>query len=64
MYDHGEGFSVAAGFTYRGRNPALRGKFVFGDLRSGRLFASDVAELKRADDGVPRTVAAIEEIQL
>ena len=30
----------------------------------GRLFAADVAALKKADDGVPQTVAPIEEIQL
>jgi hypothetical protein len=28
------------------------------------LFAADVAALKRADDGIARTVAPIEEIQL
>jgi len=37
---------------------------VFGDIQNGRLFAADVAELKKADDGVPQTVAAIEEVQL
>ena len=29
-----------------------------------RLFAADVAALKAADDGIPQTVAPIEEIQL
>jgi hypothetical protein len=37
---------------------------VFGDIQNGRLFAADLAELKKADDGVPETVAPIEEIQL
>jgi hypothetical protein len=37
---------------------------VFGDIQRGRLFAADVAALKKADDGVPQTVAPIEEIQL
>jgi hypothetical protein len=64
IYDHDEGRAVTAGFAYRGRIPALRGKFVFGDIQNGRLFAADVAELKKADDGVPHTVAPIEEIQL
>jgi len=64
IYDHDEGRSVAAGFAYYGRIPALRGKFVFGDVARGRLFVADVAALKRADDGVPETVAQIEEIQL
>jgi hypothetical protein len=64
LYDHDEGLAITAGFAYRGRIAALRGKFVFGDIQNGRLFAADVAELKKADDGVPQTVAAIEEIQL
>lgn len=64
IYDHSEGQAVTAGFTYHGSVDALRGKFVFGDLVRGRLFAADVAAMKAADDGVPRTVAPIEEIQL
>ena len=64
IYDHDEGLAVTAGFAYRGRIAALRGKFVFGDIQNGRLFAADVAELKKADDGLPQTVAPIEEIQL
>jgi hypothetical protein len=64
IYDHGEGLSVTAGFAYYGRVQALRGKFVFGDIARGRLFATDVAALKAADDGIPRTVAPIQEIQL
>ena len=44
--------------------PELQGKFVFGDIQRGRVFAAGVAEMKAADDGIPETVAAIEEIQL
>jgi hypothetical protein len=64
MYDHDEGLAVTDGFAYHGRIAALRGKFVFGDIQNGRLFAADLAELKKADDGIPQTVAPIEEIQL
>ena len=64
MYDHGEGVAITAGFVYAGRISALRGKFVFGDINRGRVFAADVSALKAADDGIPRTVAAIEEVQL
>ncbi|MBI2188249.1 MAG: PQQ-dependent sugar dehydrogenase [Acidobacteria bacterium] len=64
MYDHGEGLSVTGGFVYTGRIPALRGKFLFGDIMRGRVFAADLAALKGADDGIPRTVAPIEEVQL
>jgi hypothetical protein len=64
MYDHNEGQAVSGGFAYYGRIAALRGKFVFGDVQRGRVFAADVAAMKKADDGIPSTVAPIEEIQL
>ena len=64
IYDHDEGRAVTGGFAYHGRIAALRGKFVFGDIQNGRLFAADLAEMKKADDGIPQTVAPIEEIQL
>lgn len=64
VYDHGEGQAITAGFAYRGDVPALQGKFVFGELVRGRLFAADVAAMKAADDGIPQTVAPVEEIQL
>ena len=64
IYDHGDGQAVSGGFAYHGRIPPLRGKFVFGDIERGRLFAADVAAMKKADDGVPQTVAPVEEIQL
>jgi hypothetical protein len=64
IYDHNEGQAVSGGFAYHGKIAALRGKFVFGDIQRGRLFASDLAAMKKADDGVPQTVAPVEEIQL
>jgi hypothetical protein len=64
VYDHRDGQAVSGGFAYHGRIDALRGKFVFGDLVRGRVFAADLAAMKAADDGVPRTVAPVEEIQL
>src|SRR5437773_7100449 len=64
MYDHTQGQAVAGGFAYHGRIPALRGKFVFGDIVRGRVFVSDLAAMKKADDGIPETVAPVEEVQL
>jgi hypothetical protein len=64
MYDHSEGQAVSGGFAYYGRIPALRGKFVFGDIVRGRLFVADLAAMKKADDGIPQTVAPVEEVQL
>ena len=62
--DHRDGQAVSGGFAYYGVIPALRGKFVFGDVQRGRVFAADVAAMKKADDGIPNTVAPVEEIQL
>jgi len=64
VYDHDEGHAVTDGFAYHGRIAALQGKFIFGDIQNGRLFACDLAAMKKADDGIPKTVAPIEEIQL
>lgn len=49
QYDHDEGTSITGGYVYRGAAfPALTGKYIFGDYRtgsssSGRLFAGDLA---------------------
>ena len=64
IYDHRDGQVISGGFAYHGKIPALRGKFVFGDVARGRLFAADIAAMKKADDGIPQTVAPVEEIQL
>ena len=64
IYDHDEGLAITAGFPYHGRIEALQGKFVFGDIARGRLFAADLVAMKKADDGIPQTVAAVEEVQL
>jgi hypothetical protein len=64
MFDHDEGRSVSGGFAYHGRIAALKDKFVFGDVYSGRVFVTDLAAMKKADDGIPKTVADIQEVQL
>ena len=37
-YDHSDGAAVTGGYVYRGPLAALRGRYVFGDIVSGRLF--------------------------
>ena len=45
--------------------PAVNTFAADGDPKTfGRLFVADVAAMKKADDGMPQTVAAVEEIQL
>ncbi|WP_197527431.1 PQQ-dependent sugar dehydrogenase [Pirellulimonas nuda] len=65
QFDHGEGSAIAGGFIYKGSMiPELQGKFVFGDIVNGRLFATDVETMKNIDLTDHTTTAAVEEIQL
>jgi glucose/arabinose dehydrogenase len=42
------GVAVAGGFVYRGKDvPALRGKYVFGDLVDGRVMYTEADEMRR-----------------
>jgi glucose/arabinose dehydrogenase len=67
-YDHDDGNAWAGGYEYRGTAiPALRGKYLFGDIPSGRLFYIDMADIESGKlapikqwnitiNGVPRTL--------
>jgi glucose/arabinose dehydrogenase/mono/diheme cytochrome c family protein len=70
-FDHDEGKAISGGFEYWGNTiPALKGKFLFGDIPSGRLFYLDVANLKQGKmatikewkitiNGKPETLKAV-----
>jgi glucose/arabinose dehydrogenase len=46
-YDHDEGKAISGGYEYWGNKlPELKGKLLFGDIPSGRLFYVDMADLK------------------
>ena len=46
-YDHDEGIAISGGLEYYGsRIPELRGKYLFGDIASGRLFYINIADIK------------------
>jgi hypothetical protein len=66
-YGHvpGGGDAIGAGLLYNGTAiPALRGKYVFSDITTGRIWYSDYKEMLAADDGKPETLAAIHEMKL
>jgi hypothetical protein len=47
IFDHDEGNAIEGGFEYRGKAvPQLQGKYVFGDIPSGRLFYITLSDLK------------------
>ena len=57
------GDAIAGGFVYRGSQiPGLRGKLVFGDITTGRIWYAERADVLAADDGKPATVAEIHEM--
>jgi mono/diheme cytochrome c family protein len=64
-YPHatGGGDAIAGGFVYRGsRIPALKGKLLFGDITTGRIWYAEIADVLRADDGNATTLAPIHEL--
>jgi len=48
-YDHDEGKAISGGYEYLGTMPALKGKLLFGDIPTGRLFYVDLADLKQGE---------------
>jgi len=65
LYSHFDGDAICGGFVYSGsRMPLLTGKYIFGDVSTGRLFVADLADIEAADDGRPETVADIRELQV
>ena len=52
----GGGDAIGSGFVYRGKAlPALRGKYIFTDISTGRIWYADYKEMLAADDGNPET---------
>jgi hypothetical protein len=64
-HDPKGGDSIGSGFVYYGRAiPALRGKYVFTDLTTGRLWYADYKDMLAADDGKPGTLATIRDVKI
>jgi Glucose / Sorbosone dehydrogenase len=59
------GDAIAGGFVYRGKAlPSLRGKYVFADISTGRIWYADYKEMLAADDGNPATLAQMHDVHL
>jgi mono/diheme cytochrome c family protein len=57
------GDAIAGGFVYRGSQiPALTGKLLFGDITTGHIWYAEMADVVRADDGDPTTLAPMHEV--
>ena len=64
-HDERGGDCAGSGYLYAGQAiPALRGKFFYNDLTTGRIWYSDYKDMLAADDGKPETMAKMHEVQL
>ena len=64
VYSHWEGDSIGSGFVYRGKlMPQMRGKFIFNDMTTGRIFYVDLNEMI-ATHGQRNHQAPIHELQI
>jgi len=64
VYSHWEGDSIGSGFVYRGKlMPQMRGKFIFNDMTTGRIFYTDLGEMI-ATHGQRNHQAQIHELQI
>jgi hypothetical protein len=64
-YSHRDGDAISSGFPYHGSLvPQLRGKYVFGDITTGRLLCCNMNELVAANDVNRTTVAPVHELQV
>ncbi len=49
-YDHDEGNAIIGGYEYWGNTiPALKGKYLFGDMVNGRLFYVNAADIQEGE---------------
>jgi hypothetical protein len=67
QYAHvkGGGDAVSSGYVYRGKAvPALRGKYIFGDISTGNLWYVDYNQMLAADDGDPKTLAEMHPVKI
>ncbi len=57
------GDAIANGFIYRGtRIPALRGRLIFADITTGRVWYAEMGEVAAAHDGDATTLAPLHEV--
>ncbi len=64
VYSHREGDSIGSGAVYRGKlMPKLRGKYIFNDMTTGRIFYADLAAMI-ATHGQRNQQAPIHELQI
>ncbi len=62
-YFQTQGDAISSGFVYRGKAlVGLQGKYIFGDITTGRIFFADYNEMLAANDTDPTTIATVHEL--
>ena len=57
--------AIGSGVLYNAKLlPQLRGKYIFTDISTGRVWYADYHEMLAADDGKPETLAAVHEVRV
>ena len=67
QYPHapGGGDAISSGYVYQGKAlPALRGKYVLGDITTGNVWYTDFKDILAADDGNPKTMAPLHRVDI
>ena len=64
-HDMRGGDCAGSGLLYNGKSlPELRGKFVYNDITTGRIWYSEYKDMLAADDGNPKTMATRHEVKI
>jgi hypothetical protein len=64
-HDKDGGDAMSSGYVYQGKLlPALRGKYILGDITTGNLWFTDLKDLLAADDGDPKTMAPLHPVKI
>jgi len=67
QYAHvkGGGDAMSSGYVYRGNSvPALKGKYIFGDISTGNIWWADYKEMLAADAGNTKKPAAMHPVKI
>ena len=67
QYPHlkGGGDAISSGYVYRGKAiPALRGKYIFGDISTGGVWYADYKEMLAADAGKAKRPVAMHPMRI
>jgi hypothetical protein len=64
-HDQNGGDAISNGYVYQGKNSALRGKFIFGDITTGHIWYVNYDEMLAADkSNGPKSLAEMHPVQI